>query len=101
MAQDDVSPPLHVQAAFVDDLKSVLAQVQKLLLQKNASYGDSALEPIRILSRADAQEGIKVRIDDKLSRLARGHGDQEDTILDLLGYLVMLRIAQRRAKQAP
>jgi len=37
-----------------------------------------------------------VRIDDKLSRLARGRGDTEDTELDLLGYLVLRRIARRR-----
>ena len=38
-----------------------------------------------------------MRIDDKLSRLARGtdYAD-EDTVLDLIGYLVLLRIAEGR-----
>lgn len=68
----------------------------ELLLQKNAAYGDSALQPVRIFSRADAAEQIRVRLDDKLSRLARGSDAGEDVVLDLLGYLILLRIAERR-----
>lgn len=70
-------------------------EVQRILLEKNAAYGNSALEPIRIFSRADAVEQIRVRLDDKLSRLARGHAAGEDVILDLIGYLILLRIAMR------
>jgi hypothetical protein len=43
-----------------------------MLLEKNAKYGNSALEPIRCFSRADPVEQIRVRLDDKLSRLMRG-----------------------------
>lgn len=39
-----------------------------MLLAKNAAYGNSALEPVRIFSKADPTEQIRVRIDDKLSR---------------------------------
>lgn len=66
-----------------------------MLLAKNRQYGDSALNPVRIFSRSDTVEQIKVRIDDKLSRIARGNGEgNEDAVLDLIGYLIMLRIAQ-------
>ena len=75
-------------------------EVQRILLEKNAAYGNSALEPIRIFSRADATEQIRVRLDDKLSRLARGHAAGEDVILDLIGYLILLRIAERRQKKS-
>lgn len=70
--------------------------IRGLLLQKNLAYGDSALNPIRIFSQADSAEQLRVRIDDKLSRLARGDHDweNEDTIMDLAGYLVLLMIAQ-------
>lgn len=69
--------------------------IRGLLLQKNLAYGDSALNPIRIFSQADASEQLRVRIDDKLSRLARGAMDeQEDTVLDLVGYLVLLLVAR-------
>jgi len=70
-------------------------EVQRILLEKNAAYGNSALEPLRIFSRADATEQIRVRLDDKLSRLARGHAAGEDVILDLIGYLILLRVAQK------
>lgn len=74
----------------------VLDEVRDMLLAKNAAYGNSALAPLRVFSRAPADEQIRVRIDDKLSRLARGSVDgTEDTVLDLLGYLVLLRVQQR------
>ncbi|GAB4261781.1 MAG: hypothetical protein Kow0092_11540 [Deferrisomatales bacterium] len=73
-------------------------RLKHTLIAKNRAYGDSALDPVRIFSRADPVEQLRVRIDDKLSRIARGQGGegQEDTLLDLAGYLVLLRVALRR-----
>lgn len=72
--------------------------LKEMLLQKNARYGDSALSPLRIFSKAEADEQILVRLDDKLSRLARGTGEEtEDVIQDLMGYLILLRVARRKA----
>lgn len=71
--------------------------IADLLISKNRRYGNSALEPVRIFSRASVVEQILVRIDDKLSRLAKGAGDggpDEDTVMDLIGYLVLLRVAR-------
>ena len=69
-----------------------------LLIEKNRKYGNSALEPLRLFSRADAVEQLRVRIDDKLSRIRSSQADDtEDAELDLLGYLVLLRIARKRA----
>ena len=70
-------------------------EVERLLLAKNAAYGNSALQPVRIFSKADAVEQLRVRIDDKLSRLARGQAAGEDVTLDLIGYLVLLRVAEK------
>lgn len=71
--------------------------IKLMLLQKNAKYGDSALNPVRCFSKADAIEQIKVRLDDKLSRLMRGQGkEDEDVEKDLMGYLVLLRVARGR-----
>lgn len=67
-----------------------------MLIQKNRSYGNSALQPVRIFSSADNIEQIKVRIDDKLSRFMRGTEYQGDNDLDdLMGYLVLLSIAKK------
>jgi hypothetical protein len=70
--------------------------IKDLLLGKNAKYGDSALNPIRVFSKASNVDQLLVRIDDKLSRIARGVGlvaSDEDVIQDLIGYLVLLKIA--------
>ena len=71
--------------------------VKTMLLSKNEAYGNSALDPMRVFSAQGAVEQLCVRIDDKLSRLKRGKpSDAEDTVLDLIGYLVLLRVAQRK-----
>jgi len=87
------------------EITEVCDELKALLIQKNAAYGDSALKPMRVFSRADNVEQIKVRLDDKLSRLMRGHAlpdeSLEDTIDDLMGYLVLLKVATRRRKALP
>ena len=84
---------------FEKDLDEVLAHIRATLLAKNAAYGDSALNPLRIFSKASVDEQIRVRLDDKLSRLARGHEfGNDDTLLDLLGYVIILLIAVKRSK---
>jgi hypothetical protein len=74
--------------------------IANMLAEKNRNYGDSALNPVRIMSQADPVEQIRVRIDDKLSRIKRGKSAGEDVVLDLTGYFILLRIAMRR-KEAP
>jgi len=49
--------------------------IKQMLLQKNEAYGDSALTPVRIFSKASPIEQLLVRIDDKLSRITKGVGD--------------------------
>ena len=78
-------------------ITEVMAGIEKMLIEKNRAYGDSALDPVRVFSKEDAIEQLYVRIDDKLSRIQRGHeypGD--DTVFDLIGYLVLLLIAKER-----
>jgi len=78
-------------------IKELLSQIEDMLIQKNRAYGDSALDPVRVFSKSDTMEQLYVRIDDKLSRIERGHeypGD--DTIFDLIGYLVLLLIAKEK-----
>ena len=71
--------------------------IQGMLLDKNRKYGDSALSPVRVFSRADTIEQINVRIDDKLSRIRSGQADDdEDAEKDLIGYLILKRVARKR-----
>lgn len=84
---------------FAEEVRAVLRTVETTLNEKNRKYGDSALNPKRLFSKASIVEQIKVRIDDKLSRLSNQEVDEdEDVVLDLMGYLVLLRIAQTRGK---
>ena len=72
--------------------------LKEMLLEKNRAYGDSALRPLRIFSKVSEEEQILVRLDDKLSRLARGSDAGEDVLADLLGYLILLRISRKTNK---
>ena len=81
---------------FEADVRCICDELADMLVAKNAAYGNSALDPVRVFSRASTVEQILVRIDDKLSRLARGSGAGEDVERDLMGYLVLLRVARKR-----
>lgn len=79
-------------------IMEVSNSVRDLLLSKNKAYGDSALNPANIFSQGDAVDSLCARIDDKLMRIkSRGITDEtEDTIQDLIGYLILLKIALRQ-----
>lgn len=81
------------------DIIDICDDIKDMLLEKNRSYGNSALDPVRIFSDADPVEQLKVRIDDKLSRISRGNdfGD-EDVINDMVGYLILLKVAIKQSK---
>lgn len=86
----------NIQENFRKDLRQVMEGIENMLIQKNAAYGDSVLNPVRIFSKSDTIEQIDVRLDDKLSRLARGKEAGEDVYMDLIGYLVIREIAKLR-----
>ena len=77
-------------------IKSKCKKLEDLLLQKNAKYGDAALQPINIFSKGNAVSSIKARIDDKLKRVMNAGtiDDTEDTLQDLAGYMILLMIAK-------
>ena len=80
---------------FEYKVRKICDSIAEMLIKKNKSYGNSALEPINCFYKGDAGTSIRVRIDDKLSRIMRGSEFQgDDTIKDLLGYLVLLIISQ-------
>jgi len=97
------SPVSPAKAPLEDDIRRVCTEIADLLCEKNHAYGNSALDPVRIFSRADPIEQIKIRIDDKLSRLGRGHAlpdeSLDQTVDDMMGYLVLLKIANRRKRK--
>jgi len=82
------------------DIATICDEIKELLLEKNRKYGDSALNPVRLFSQASPIEQLKVRLDDKLSRIRNAQDDEdEDVINDIIGYLVLLKVAQRQQRR--
>ena len=80
-----------------NSIKWTCNEIRDLLLAKNKAYGDSAIQPENIFSKLDNAQAICARIDDKLSRIKnRGLDDAtEDTLDDLIGYLILLKVARQ------
>lgn len=105
MTPDAYAPPQKSEMHSSQlEIARVCDEIKELLLLKNSKYGDSALNPVRVFSRSSALEQILVRIDDKISRVQRGAGllaKDEDVVNDLIGYLVLLKIALRQQSPEP
>jgi hypothetical protein len=75
-------------------IRSQCNKIAEMLVAKNRSYGDSALHPMAVFGPGDPIVSLGVRIDDKLSRIKNAPGAfGEDSLQDLIGYLVLLRLA--------
>lgn len=80
------------QEAVREEILNQVKEIGKFLIEKNRKYGNSAIQPTRIFSKASDEEQIMVRLDDKLSRLQSGQcDDDEDVIQDIIGYLILLK----------
>lgn len=83
------------ESSFEQKVRTILDDMATLLVEKNTAYGNSALDPVRIFSKADTLEQLYVRLDDKINRVKQGHefpGD--DTIRDIIGYCTLILIAR-------
>jgi hypothetical protein len=56
-------------------ITQVFNSMRDVVIEKNKRYGDAALTPKKIFSKLEPGEGIKVRIDDKLSRILHNQGE--------------------------
>lgn len=65
-----------------------------LLMEKNRKYGNAVLEPKRFFSqKISIEDVILSRIDEKISRRMQNDSkEDEDIIIDIIGYLVFLNI---------
>lgn len=99
LKQDDFNISNFIQDTMIEKLKeknntatieSVCDALKEFLLAKNKNYGNSATEPVRIFSKSNANEGILVRMDDKLSRIKNSDSLRSNDLVDLCGYLVLL-----------
>ncbi len=76
-------------------IPKIFDSLKELVKEKNRRYGDSALTPPRVFSKADAEAGILVRLDDKLGRIKNNDGIlRKNDVADLIGYLALLSAAR-------
>jgi len=71
--------------------------IKHMLMSKNAAYGDSAFKE-GVMFPVDPAIAIQARINDKINRV-RNKGitdDTEDSLGDLIGYLILLKIALKK-----
>lgn len=66
------------------------------LLEKNKRYGNSALEPVnmfgKFIEKGNKNNGILIRLDDKMNRIINSDELRKNDIIDLIGYLHLLAI---------
>ena len=78
--------------------------IASFLIAKNQAYGNSFADPVQIFAKSTPMEQLNVRIDDKIKRLLNKDGVskrrvKEDTVLDLIGYLILKRVLSRLSKK--
>lgn len=67
--------------------------IADFLVEKNKRYGDSALNPLGVFSKLPAEEGICVRLDDKLKRIKNNSKEmRKNDVIDIVGYLILFSI---------
>ncbi len=87
-----------IPVSTTDKIMAECEALKAMLLDKNKKYGDSALS-CGIAFNISPVTAIKARINDKLARLKNDNNDEdEDIIQDLLGYFILLRIANKDKK---
>ena len=84
----------------------VFDEVKRMVVKKNQAYGDSIFKPSRVFYKGSAEPSdlIRIRMDDKISRLIQGDkdiGSDEDVIKDLMGYCAILLVTMREDKEPP
>jgi hypothetical protein len=81
-------------------IEEMCESMKNLLIKKNRDYGDSATNPSTVFPSRSPVDSLCARINDKLMRIQnKGINDKtEDTISDLIGYLILLKVALKKEK---
>ena len=86
--------------SIIDLYNDKVEKILNHLLDKNRKYGNSALNPVRIISSENTVEQLYIRIDDKLNRvLNRQNDEDEDLPFDIAGYFILVLIYYQLSKE--
>ncbi len=72
-----------------EKISKIYDSLKAFSLEKNRRYGDSALNPIKIFSKANASNSILIRLDDKVSRIKNSDKIRKNDVCDIMGYLML------------
>lgn len=70
-------------------IQKITQELNFLLQVKNERYGNSALEPLEGIDYTP-EDGIKIRLVDKLKRVINSKDLRKNDIADVMGYLTLL-----------
>ena len=89
----DILTALAKEAPAGEEILVAGLDVVEMLLEKNISYSNSAMDPLNVLSNATPEDQIKMHIDNKLTRLKyQKEFQNEDSLKDLAGYVILLMV---------
>ncbi|MBN2547486.1 MAG: hypothetical protein JXB50_16900 [Spirochaetes bacterium] len=77
-----------------EEIEVLFNNFKEFLKEKNRRYGNSALSPVKIFSKTDADRQICNRLDDKLSRIANAKELKKNDVADVFGYTALLLISE-------
>lgn len=80
--------------SFPVKLMRFLNSFSDLLNAKNKAYGNSALEPTKVFSKASSSQVILQQLDHKLSRIKNSETPIKNDVIDLMGYLTLYCLDQ-------
>lgn len=75
-----------------ESIDLILTNFAEFLKEKNRRYGDSALVSINVFSKLPAGEQIRIRLDDKVSRIKNSDTLRKNDVADVVGYCVLLMV---------
>lgn len=87
----DLDPESPITLSTTQEkIKLICDNFSSFLIEKNKRYGDSALNPLRIFSKVDAESSICIRLDDKIKRIKNSTELRKNDVGDMIGYLILL-----------
>ena len=72
-----------------ENIKQITKSLRELLQEKNMRYGNSALEPLEGI-KYTPEDGIKIRLADKVKRIINSTDLRKNDVADILGYCILL-----------
>lgn len=70
-------------------ISKITDSLKELLQEKNKRYGNSALDPLEGI-RYTVEDGIKIRLSDKVKRIINSEKLRKNDVADVLGYMILL-----------